>query len=189
MHTKNLTIAALLWCLTGCAGADRGAGPVTYTGHADHGARAALPMFPDLAAPLLGGGQVHIASMRGQVVVLDVMASWCQTCTELLPRWDALAERHHTRPLQILLVSQDEDPEEMRELAERRKIRHRIALDGEEIWWKRLGLVAVPTAIVIGADGRHVATLRHLGEGGFEKLEAVVASELDRAELESSAKR
>jgi cytochrome c biogenesis protein CcmG/thiol:disulfide interchange protein DsbE len=189
MHTKKLMIAALLWCASGCAGASQPGHAAAPREQADQTERAKLPMFPDLEAPLLGGGTVRIASMRGHVVVLDVMASWCQTCTELLPLWDQLAERHHARPLQVLLVSQDEDPEEMRELAKRRKIAHRIALDGEEVWWKRLGLVAVPTAIVIGADGRHVATLRHLGEGGFEKLEAVVESELARAEREGSARR
>lgn len=170
MRVRVMLLTLLLGAL-GCAGAQQG--PAV---------RTTLPLFPDLEAPLMEGGKVAIRDLRGTVVVLDVMASWCQTCTELLPAWDRLAAQYKGRKFQLLLVSQDEDPEEMRTLARARDLHHSIALDGTEVWWNALRLGSVPTAIVIGADGRQVAVIKGLAEGGWTRLEAVVAAEVERAE-------
>ena len=55
-----------------------------------------------------GTSTVHLASYRGQVVLLNFWASWCMPCVEELPSLLAL---HHEQPnLVILAVSIDEDP-------------------------------------------------------------------------------
>ena len=55
-----------------------------------------------------GTSTVHLTSYRGQVVLLNFWASWCEPCVEELPSLLAL---HHEQPnLVILAVSVDEDP-------------------------------------------------------------------------------
>jgi peroxiredoxin len=55
-----------------------------------------------------GVSTVHLASYRGQVVLLNFWATWCGPCVEELP---SLLDLHHQQPgLVILAVSIDEDP-------------------------------------------------------------------------------
>lgn len=142
---------------------------------------AARPMAPALQAKALDGSTVALADLRGSVVVLDVMASWCTTCVEILPRWQALAERLRQRPARILLVSQDEDLGALRALVTRAAIHETVLVDEGEVWWNAFSLRFVPTAIVIGADGGIAGQIRNLAEGGFERLEALIDAELARA--------
>jgi peroxiredoxin len=56
-----------------------------------------------------GASTVHLASYRGQVVLLNFWATWCPPCVQEMP---GLIELHHERPdLAILAVSIDEDPD------------------------------------------------------------------------------
>jgi peroxiredoxin len=56
-----------------------------------------------------GTNTIHLASYRGQVVLLNFWATWCSPCVAELP---SLLELHHEQPnLTILAVSIDEDPD------------------------------------------------------------------------------
>jgi len=56
-----------------------------------------------------GTTTVHLASYRGQIVLLNFWATWCPPCVQEMP---ALIQLHHDRPdLAILAVSIDEDPD------------------------------------------------------------------------------
>lgn len=67
-----------------------------------------------------GTSTVHLASYRGQVVLLNFWASWCQPCVVELP---SLLELHHEQPnLVILAVSIDEDPDAYANFIARRHV-------------------------------------------------------------------
>jgi thiol-disulfide isomerase/thioredoxin len=87
----------LLVALALAPGCDRGAHP------AQVGKRA-----PDFTVSD-GATTVHLASYRGQVVLVNFWATWCPPCIQEMP---ALIQLHHERPdLAILAVSIDEDPD------------------------------------------------------------------------------
>ena len=92
LHT--LVVLLLLTLIPGC---NRGAHPAQMNKPA-----------PDFTVSD-GTSTVHLASYRGQVVVLNFWATWCPPCVQEMPGLIAL---HHDRPdLAILAVSIDEDPE------------------------------------------------------------------------------
>lgn len=84
---------SLCWTI----GCDRGAHP-TQTGKA----------APDFNVSD-GKSSIHLASYRGQTVLLNFWASWCGPCIEELP---SLLQLHRDNPkITILAVSIDEDPD------------------------------------------------------------------------------
>jgi thiol-disulfide isomerase/thioredoxin len=84
--------------------------------------RGAHPAQLDKRAPDFtisdGSNTVHLASYRGQVVLLNFWATWCEPCLIEMP---SLLQLHRDMPnLVILAVSIDEDPDAYRRfLAER----------------------------------------------------------------------
>jgi peroxiredoxin len=75
--------------------------------------RGAHPAQTGKAAPDFtvsdGTTTIHLATSRGQVVLLNFWATWCPPCVSEMP---GLVELHHDRPdLAILAVSIDDDPD------------------------------------------------------------------------------
>lgn len=67
-----------------------------------------------------GTNTVHLASYRGQVVLLNFWATWCPPCVQEMP---SLIQLHHNMPsLVVLAVSIDEDPQMYREFVARRHV-------------------------------------------------------------------
>lgn len=68
----------------------------------DVGSRA-----PDYAAVTLGGDSVALSAFRGDVVLLNVWATWCLPCVREMPALQRLHERHGGDGLSIVAVSVD----------------------------------------------------------------------------------
>jgi cytochrome c biogenesis protein CcmG/thiol:disulfide interchange protein DsbE len=67
-----------------------------------------------------GTTTVHLANYRGQVVLVNFWATWCQPCVMELP---SLLDLHHDMPnLAILAVSVDEDPDAYSHFVARRHV-------------------------------------------------------------------
>jgi peroxiredoxin len=62
---------------------------------------------PAFGAPLLDGDSLHLASLRGQPVLLNIWATWCAPCREEMPLLQELHEQLGPRGLRILGVSVD----------------------------------------------------------------------------------
>lgn len=86
--------------------------------------RGAHPAQTDKPAPDFtvsdGTRTVHLASYRGQVVLVNFWATWCEPCIVELP---SLLQLHHDQPnLVILAVSIDEDPDAYTSFIARRHV-------------------------------------------------------------------
>ncbi|HEX5727064.1 MAG TPA: TlpA disulfide reductase family protein [Longimicrobiaceae bacterium] len=71
----------------------------------DEGTRA-----PAFAARDLRGAPVSLASLRGQVVLLNLWATWCGPCRQEMPSLQRLHQRLGERGLRIVAVSLDAAP-------------------------------------------------------------------------------
>jgi cytochrome c biogenesis protein CcmG, thiol:disulfide interchange protein DsbE len=70
---------------------------------ATEGARA-----PAFAAPTLEGEQVTLADLRGEVVLLNVWATWCWPCRREMPSFEALHRELAPQGLRVVAVSIDD---------------------------------------------------------------------------------
>lgn len=71
----------------------------------DVGSRA-----PDFAAVDLGGREVSLDDARGDVVMLNIWATWCPPCREEMPSMQRLYEEVGDEGLRIIAVSVDAAP-------------------------------------------------------------------------------
>jgi peroxiredoxin len=69
------------------------------------GARA-----PDFVARDLQGGRVSLGDLRGEVVMLNIWATWCPPCREEMPSMQRLYERLGPEGLRMVAVSIDAAP-------------------------------------------------------------------------------
>jgi peroxiredoxin len=86
--------------------------------------RGAHPVQTNKPAPDFtvsdGTSTVRLANYRGQVVLVNFWATWCEPCLLELP---SLLELHHDQPnLVILAVSIDEDPDAYTSFIARRHV-------------------------------------------------------------------
>jgi cytochrome c biogenesis protein CcmG, thiol:disulfide interchange protein DsbE len=62
---------------------------------------------PDYVARDLDGNQVRVADLRGEVILLNIWATWCAPCREEMPSMQRLHEDLGPRGLQVVAVSID----------------------------------------------------------------------------------
>ena len=67
---------------------------------------------PSLKLPLVGGGEVDLASYRGRPVLLNFWATWCDPCRAEMPVFERVQQQYRDRGLVVLGVDfQEQDPE------------------------------------------------------------------------------
>lgn len=62
---------------------------------------------PDFEMELLDGGEVQLADYRGQVVLVNVWATWCGPCLQEMPSMQRMYEELGDEGFEILAVSVD----------------------------------------------------------------------------------
>jgi peroxiredoxin len=99
-----------------------------------------------------GTSTIHLASYRGQVVLLNFWASWCAPCIEELP---SLTQLHHDRPdLAILAVSIDEDADDYKRFLVRRHVDLITVRDPNQTAAKLYHTEGWPETYIIDRNGR-----------------------------------
>ena len=142
---------------------------------------------PALELPDLHGAMRSLADWRGQVVLLNFWASWCQPCLEEMPGIQRLAERMQGRGFAVLGVNVAETQRRAARSVEQLKLTFPALLDTEGETFRAWGGKALPTSALIDRQGR----LRYVGLGPLEwdGAEAVTAVEglLQEGERQSGA--
>jgi peroxiredoxin len=119
------------------------------------------PLAPSFSVTDLSGKSLNLADYKGKVVLLDFWATWCEACRLEAPKFVALVNRYRKQGLVVIGVSLDESIAPVREFALKFKLNYPVALGSDQLSEKYGGIYGLPTAFLIGRDGRVYA--RHLG--------------------------
>lgn len=128
--------------------------------------------LPPLQITLFDGTRLNTEVLKGQVLLINVWASWCPYCRKEMPAMESFFQDFGKRGFTILALSMDEEAETparfMRENgytfpAAMREMAHRAALGD---------VPTLPTSFIVDAQGQ----LRHkiVGQLHYGRLEDLV---------------
>ncbi|HEX6583792.1 MAG TPA: TlpA disulfide reductase family protein [Thermoleophilaceae bacterium] len=127
---------------------------------------------PDLELPKLGGGgDGSLADYRGQVVVLNFWASWCEPCkaeSPLLERWHRRMAAKGGTVLGVDMLDITEDAEDF---IDEYGLSYPMLKDKDGHGIETFGVVQYPETFVIDRDGRITAVRRGPVDEQFMRTE------------------
>ncbi len=100
-----------------------------------------------------GGGAVSLAELGGKVVLLNFWATWCKPCEDEMPAMQRLYRSLGGGDFELLAVSVDDDPADVRAFAERLELGFPILLDPDEEVARAYQTYRYPETLLIGRDG------------------------------------
>ena len=149
----------------------------------------------DLKFTAADGREVDLEKMRGKVVLIDFWATWCVPCMEEMPTVRAAYQKYHDRGFEVIGIAFENSRLTKTDTAEVIAQKKQAAKDkllkfvGEKTmpwphhfdgeYWnnefgRRFAIASIPTAFLIGKDGRLITTDTH-----GEKLEAGIKQALN----------
>lgn len=148
--------------------------------------RRGPPRAPALGAPApafsaltMDGETVTLASLAGNVVVLNVWATWCIPCREEIPQLEALHRAFAAQGLKTVGVSIDAAGmgADVRDFATEQGMTYPIWLDPDHQFSLKFLTVGVPETFVID----RVGVIRFRMIGAFRRGDTTLAAAVRRA--------
>lgn len=158
----TLAIAAML-AAAGCTGSPESAAPSGDQGFVSGtGAIEVVPVedrksAPDLAGTTLAGDELDVASLRGELVVLNIWASWCAPCRAEAPGLQNVYEDMRDDGVTFVGINTRDSDANARKFEQGFGITYPSLVDpdGELLLRFRETLPpnAVPTTLIVDQDG------------------------------------
>lgn len=151
MHVlRMLLLGSLAVPAIGCRGKPEGQ-------PGESGSPAAIGTeVPRFTGKTIDGEYVQLADYRGQVVLVNVWATWCKPCRQELPELAALHRGHASEGFTVVGVSVDKPQalNQVRALARQFRLEYPIVFDpgGEAV--STFDITGYPTSFLLGRDGR-----------------------------------
>jgi cytochrome c biogenesis protein CcmG, thiol:disulfide interchange protein DsbE len=121
---------------------------------------------PEVAATDMNGEEVRLSGLRGQVVLLNIWATWCPPCRQEMPSMERLHRELGDEGLKIVAVSVDAAPGQVDATGKPGGDVDAFAREMGltfAIWWQPSGQIGrayrttgIPETFLIGKDGRIV---------------------------------
>ncbi len=146
---------------------------------ADGGEWKAGNRLPDLSTFGLEGA---LPAIQGKVLVVDFWASWCGPCRASFPVLEELSRKYASQGVVLLGVNVDADAAKMEVFLKDHPVTFPVVRDAAGRLVKDAQIAAMPTTIIVGADG--VIAAIHSGfsvKEGPGKLAASIEESLGKA--------
>lgn len=113
--------------------------------------------MPAYTAKYLDGKSLDLAGEKGNVIFLNVWATWCGPCRFETPELQALHNQYAAKGMKVIGVSVDEgETEAVKTFVTEQKITYPIAVDPEGRIANLLQTTVLPTSLLLDRNGKIV---------------------------------
>lgn len=182
-----LIAGSALFIITACGGSEPASPAGADAGFvAGDGSIVVLPVAirqpaPALIGATLDGGTFDLGMIKGQVVVLNVWASWCAPCRAEAPALEAAWLKFAGEDVQFIGLNTRDSPKSAEAFVNRFKVTYPSLIDTDGqlqlLFRDTLPPQAIPSTLIIDRQGRVAA--RALGTVSESSLRALIESLLE----------
>ncbi|HUP50375.1 MAG TPA: TlpA disulfide reductase family protein [Thermoanaerobaculia bacterium] len=152
---KSLLFLLLIVPVAGCGERREAAAPLAANAPppAQSVVEVGRPM-PSYSAELLDGSTFDVAKERGNVLFLNLWATWCGPCRYEIPELEKLHNEHLAERFKVVGVSVDEGGDQVvREFVEEQRMTYPIVLDPEGRLAMLFDTMILPTSAIVDRNG------------------------------------
>lgn len=149
-------------------------------------ADAASPPAPEVTFKDLDGKDVPLRSYRGQVVLINFWATWCDPCYIEIPWLIEMQQKYGSKGFTVLGIAMDEEgksavvpflaKERFNVNGQKLPMNYPIVLGNDDIATKFGGLLGYPTTFLISKDGKEIKKIQ--GLISYEEITKAIESQL-----------
>ncbi|MEO5693077.1 MAG: TlpA disulfide reductase family protein [Usitatibacter sp.] len=141
---------------------------------ANAGTATELKTLPGKPAPALeredlNGARVDVARLRGQVVLVNFWATWCEPCIAEMPSIERLRVKLEGRPFTVLTVNYGEGAEKVAAFMKKNRLSLPVLLDPAKESARAWGAGGLPMTFLV--DGRGNLRFSAFGESDWSQGE------------------
>jgi len=111
---------------------------------------------PGFDLAVLDGGRMSLDQLEGRVSLVNFWATWCKPCEDEMPAMQRLYEALAPEGFELVAISVDESPEEIRAFRDRLGVGFPILLDPDQDVSRLYQTTGFPESILVDRDGRIV---------------------------------
>ncbi len=154
MENKTWNIVALVVGLALLFGAGWAMWGIPH-GAVDYGSGRPLvgQSAPDFRLSTLDGQAISLASLRGQVAVVNFWASWCPSCVDEMPDLQSVWATYQSKGVTFLGVAYRDEEAAVRSALAEYGTTYPVGLDTGDRIAKQYGITGTPETFIIAPDG------------------------------------
>ncbi len=100
------------------------------------------------------GGQLSLASLRGQVVMINFWASWCGPCRQEFPALDEMYRKYKPMGFTMVGINVESEKADAERFLGARPVSFPILFDPDNKVSGNYGVSAMPTTVLVDRQGR-----------------------------------
>ncbi len=109
---------------------------------------------PGFTLPLLHGGSARLSDYRGQVVLINLWASWCDPCKQEMPSMERLYQSMKGKPFVILAASVDANKSDVVQFVNQLGLTFPILLDPGKNVFNLYQASGQPESFIVDKNGK-----------------------------------
>jgi peroxiredoxin len=112
------------------------------------------PAAPEFKLANRAGGELSLADLKGQVVMINFWASWCGPCRQEFPALDQIYSKYKPMGFQMVAINVESDKADAERFLGKTPVNFPILFDPDNKVSGSYGVNAMPTTFLVDRQGR-----------------------------------
>ena len=132
--------------------------------------------LPEAVLPVMGGGEMDLADLRGKHVLVNFWATWCAPCRKEMPMLADLQRDYGGDTFEVVTIATGRNPEPAiaKFFDEIGVDNLPVLLDPRQGLSREMAVLGLPVTILVDPEGREIARMLGDAEWNGESARAII---------------